>query len=329
MVNYGLVRTLFKLLLILLLLAALAGGGLFYFFGPVTKESQPEVFIVPKDQNVIDVVLKLKEQNLIKNKEAFGLLYMFFAKTGQVLPGGYRLNKNMNALQIMNKITQKPDLVWVVIREGLRKEQIAMVLAEALGWSDKQKGLWIDQETTGNPDYLEGVYFPDTYLIPVEETGTDIAKRMMANFNEKMAPLFPQFAAKDIKWTTGLKIASLIQREAGGTSDMPIIAGVIWNRLDKGMKLEIDATLQYVKGEVNGNWWSHVDPVDKRLDSPFNTYLNKGLPPMPIANPGLPAIEAALNPAETDCLFYLHDADRQIHCARTYAEHLENIKKYL
>ncbi len=323
-----------KILLIFLFLILLLVGGVLYFFGPVSGKDSPLIFTVSEDQNKLDVVLKLKDQNLIKSSGAFLFVLNIFFGDKKIIPGGYRLNQNMNTWQIVNKITQKPDLVWVVIREGLRKEQIAIILAEKLGWDENKKKQWLEVDTEQDPDYLEGVYFPDTYLLPVEETGTDIAKRMIANFNEKMMLLFPKFAAADIKWTTGVKIASLIQREAGGIADMPIISGVIWNRLDKGMRLEIDATLQYIKGPstssgLNGNWWSHVDPVDKKIDSPFNTYMNKGLPPTPIANPGLEAIEAALNPAQTDCLFYLHDVNREIHCSKTYEEHKENIKKYL
>lgn len=318
-----------KLILILLFLVTVLLGMVWYFFGPVINKDEPVVLTVAEDENKIDAVLKLKQQNLIRNGGLFLLVLNFAAGDRSIKAGGYKLNHQMNAWQLIKKITDNPDLIWVTIREGLRKEQIAEILKEALGWSDKQKQIWVDEQTTGKPEYVEGVYFPDTYLIPTDESGADIAKRMIANFNEKMKPLFPQFVQKDIKWTTGLKIASLIQREAGGTSDMPLISGIIWNRLDKGMRLEIDATLQYAKGEVNSQWWSHVDPEDKQIDSPFNTYLNKGLPPSPICNPGLAAIEAALNPAETDCLFYLHDKGRQIHCAKTYTEHLENIKKYL
>ncbi len=327
-------KPLIRLLTVFVFLVCLFFGLLFYFFAPVENKDQKIIFTVGKDQNKLDAILSLKEQKLIRNVGAFSLLLSLIKGESKISPGGYRLNTNMNAWQVLNKITNKPDLVWVTVREGLRKEQIAQVLAEALGWTDKQKGLWLDQNTNDKPEYFEGVYFPDTYLIPIDESGKDISQRFINRFNEKMAPLFSEFAAKDILWTTGVKIASLIQREAGGTSDMRIISGVIWNRLNKGMKLEIDATMQYTRGPSTSsgqasNWWGPVDIKEKLVDSPYNTYLYKGLPPHPICNPGLPAIEAALNPAETDCLYYLHDRARQIHCSKTYAEHLENIKKYL
>jgi UPF0755 protein len=132
-----------------------------------------------------------------------------------------------------------------------------------------------------------------------------------------------------VKWTTAIKIASLVQREAAGESDMPLIAGIIWNRLLQGMPLAIDATIQYAKGGTDDDYWTPLVKGDTKMDSLYNTYLHKGLPPTPIANPGLPAILAVLNPAKTDCLYYLHDSSGTIHCAATYAEHQKNIEKYL
>ena len=131
-------------------------------------------------------------------------------------------------------------------------------------------------------------------------------------------------------WTTGLRLASVVQREAAGKEDMPLVAGILWNRLLKGMKLEVDSTVQYARGKTDKCWWAPIKPGDiTEIDSPYNTYKYKGLPPHPIDNPGIDAIEAVLNPTETDCLYYLHDNNGQIHCAKTYEEHKANIEKYL
>ena len=236
----------------------------------------------------------------------------------------------MNAWQIADKITENPDLKWITFPEGLRKEQIGERLQKLLGWNEEELEKWNNTYTAMSFDNSEGVYFPDTYLIPVKESGLEIANRMIRRFNEATKSQLKEFAKKDILWTTGIKIASLIQREAGGKDDMALISGVLWNRLEKGQKLEIDATIQYAKGKVGDRWWSRVISSDiKTIDSPYNTYKYKGLPPHPIANPGINAINAVLNPEETDCFFYLHDQNRQIHCAVTYKEHLENIEKYL
>ncbi len=211
-----------------------------------------------------------------------------------------------------------------------RKEQVGEKLAEILGWNQEKLNKWNTIYTNTKPEYFEGVYYPDTYLIPLDEPGPEVAARLINRFSEKTSSLVDEFAAKNIKWTTGLKIASLIAREAAGTRDMKLISGIIWNRLNKGMPLQIDATMQYTLGKnENGSWWGSIDLEEKQSDSPYNSYKNKGLPPTPICSPNINAIEAALNPEETDCLFYLHDAFKEIHCAKTYEEHKANIKKYL
>jgi len=235
----------------------------------------------------------------------------------------------MYVWQILQKILGSPDLIWIVIPEGIRKEQIGEILSEKLKWNNNEMTKWNEAYADTKPDYIEGVYYPDTYLIPKDEKGNDIVVRMINRFNEKMDPLLTDFAVKNIKWTTGVKIASLIQREAAGSQDMPLISGIIWNRLEQGMKLQIDATMQYTKGKINNKWWGTIDLTEKTVDSPYNTYLYKGLPPTPICNPGIIAIEAALNPQDTDCLYYLHDENKQIHCAKTYEQHKININKYL
>lgn len=322
-------KIILRLLIIVIFLAGAGAGSWWWFLGPVEKESNPVVFTIAKKATGTEIALELKDRNLIKNSGAFSFLFNQFSKNKEVLAGGYKLDKNMNAWQILQRITSSPDLIWLTVPEGWRKEQIGEALARALDWSKEEENKWDNIYTTSKPEYVEGVYFPDTYLIPRDEPGQQIAQRFINRFNEKFAPYLDQFTQKNIRWTTGLKIASLIQREAGGSDDMPIISGIIWNRLDKGMRLEIDATMQYTRGKNQGGWWGSIDLAEKKADSPFNTYLYKGLPPRPICNPGLAAIEAALNPAETDCLFYLHDADGQIHCAKTYEEHKQNISNYL
>jgi len=299
-------------------------------FGSVEDSKQVNVFVVPQDTANFNVAETLQNQKFIKNAGAFQFLLNTFSGGAEIKPGGYRLAQNMNAWQVMKKITGKFDLTWVTISFCPRKEQVGEKLASVLGWSPDELTKWNTVYTDTKPEYFEGVYYPDTYLLPLDESGAQIAERFISRFNEKFAPLADEFSAKNIKWTTGLKIASLIAREAAGTKDMKLISGIIWNRLDKGMQLQIDATMQYTLGKnASGSWWGNIDIAQKKSNSPYNSYLNKGLPPTPICSPNIDAIEAALNPEPTDCLYYLHDVYKEIHCAKTYKEHLANIDKYL
>lgn len=274
------------------------------------------------------VAENLEEQGLISDKTAF--IKAFNAKDGESIePGGYKLSTGINQSKIIETLGNKPYMKWAVIPEGLRKEEVAQLLTTTLGWTQAQRDKWIGTYTAMKFDYIEGVYFPDTYLIPVDEDPLKVAERFQSKFNEKFAAYLPEFNQQNIKWTTGLTFASIVQREAANKADMPLIAGILWNRLEADMALNVDATLQYVRGDTGKGWWAPLALADKKLESPYNTYLNKGLPPHPISNPGISAIEATLNPVKTDCLYYLHDKDHVAHCAKTYAEHQENIEKYL
>lgn len=305
--------------------------SVFYYLlsAPNPSSKEKSVFIVPAGKTNDEAIKDLQAQGFIRSISAFKYLHQY-SKFGNVFPGGYYLSKNMPSWEVAAKIyTHTPDLEWFTFPEGMRKEQIGETLARELHWDTTELDKWNTEYTTSSPDYIEGVYFPDTYLIPVKESGSDIARRMINRFNEKFAGYPGKFSQADILWTTGLRLASVIQREAGGKDDMPLISGILWNRLLKKMKLEVDATVQYARGKTSAGWWAPVKPSDMKIDSPYNTYLNIGLPPHPICNPGMDAIDAALHPEQTTCLFYLHDANRQIHCADTYAEHLKNIDKYL
>ncbi len=320
------------------ILLAIIGAGVFKYvtlFSAPQRQAALEQFTVAIGNNDTNqVAQQLKVQGFIRSELGFKIA--FFGLTGTnsicldcIQPGAYKISKAMDVWQIAKILKQEPYMKWVIIPEGLRKEQIAEILAGVLGWNDQQKSDWINKFTAMEYDHVEGVYFPDTYLIPTAETPLDVAQRFINKFNEKFASYADKFTAANIKWTTALKIASIIQRETANQADMPLIAGIIWNRLNIGMKLEIDATVQYARGNTGDGWWAPITVADKKIDSPYNTYLYKGLTPHPISNPGVDAIDAVLNSAETDCLYYLHDPNKQIHCAKTYEEHLANIEKYL
>src|SRR3990167_5270476 len=183
----------------------------------------------------------------------------------------------MDAWKLAHTVTSEPTMKWITIPEGLRKEEIGERLAKALHWSDEEMDKWNKTYTAMQFDYVEGVYFPDTYLIPVNENGLDTAKRMINSFNERFPGYPEKFAEKDILCTTGLKVASIIQREAAGKEDMAIISGIIWNRLSNDQPLEIDATIQYARGRADSGWWSPIKASDvDNIESTYNTYKNTG-----------------------------------------------------
>ncbi len=222
-----------------------------------------------------------------------------------------------------------PSVRIVRLSDGLRKEEVAHIVGDKLGWNDSQRKQFINSPLAVAESSVsgEGYFFPKSYLILRSDSPEAVGQMMFSEFNTQVKTLAKPKTTRIINQDTAVKIASIIQRESGGKSDMRLISGIIWNRIFKGMKLQMDATLQYAKG-TSTNWWPTVLSTDKKIDSPYNTYMYSSLPPSPIDSPGLDAISAAYNPQTTSCLFYLHDKKGVIHCSATYQGHLNNIAKY-
>jgi len=283
------------------------------------------IFIVYPNSNLEKIVADLKKEGILVNDFYF-YWQLLASGTTQIQPGGYAVDKPMDPIILSQILTSEPDLLWITIPEGLRKEEIAFKIAEVLNWNEDQIKRFIIYNNN-NQDYKEGVYFPDTYLIPKNEEPEKTAQRLINKFQEKISPFNEELTNQNISWLTVLKLASIIQREAGSEKEMSLISGILWNRLDSNMNLEVDSSLQYIKG-TKDNWWPQVTPQDKQLDSPYNTFKYKGLPPTPISNPGLKAIKAAIYPQNTNCLFYFHK-DNIIYCSKTYKEHQQKIEEIL
>lgn len=341
-----------KLFLFAFTIALIISGIWFYSqFASSHKEAEEERYVVKLDTSEGQTVDDLKEKGFIKNKAVFGYvldfvcwqektcLQVFVSPQGEtqsrIEAGAYMISKSMNAYRLAKTLVAGPYQKWVIIPPGKRKEQVALILQKTLGWPFGVAGIFTDLAE-------EGYLYPDTYLIDTDADPQQVVQKLIANFNEKFdAELQKKLLEQDVRNDTAIKIASLIERESGGSEDKPIIAGIIWNRLEKKMKLEIDATVQYAiaseklianSEKLNENFvfWEFLPSnTVRKVDSPFNTYLNKGLPPGPICSPSIESIKAVTNPAETDALYYLHSPDKQIHIAKTYKEHRENIIKYL
>ena len=219
---------------------------------------------------------------------------------------------------------------FVSITPGMRKEQAANAFAKTLGWNAKQKKEFLTASPYSSLPLPEGSFSPGIYVITHGTTPLAVQALVNERFSENILSRYGPETARVVPLDQTLTIASLIEREANGPDDMRIISGIIWNRLFINMHLQIDATLQYAKANASAanNWWPRPLPVDRFIVSPYNTYLNKGLPPTPIANPSVASVLAALNPRDTSCLFYFHDAARQFHCTDTYTEHVALLKKY-
>lgn len=223
-----------------------------------------------------------------------------------------------------------PDGRFVNITPGMRKEQVANAFGSALGWNAAQKKQFLTPTAYSSLPLAEGSFSPGIYIIDKDTTPLVAQALVNQRFSQDILAHYGTTTAQVVPLNEALTIASLIQREAAGADDMRTISGIIWNRLFIGMNLQIDATVQYAKANTAAatSWWPEVLPSNLSIKSPYNTYLHPGLPPTPIANPSVASVLAALNPVQTSCLFYFHDAAGGFHCSDTYAEHVALLKKY-
>lgn len=294
---------------------------------PVNPGSVENVtVIIPKGASSSTVARLLYEKKLIADAQIFALYARQQDLNSVLQPGSYELSPGMSAEEILAVIKAGAKDVWVTIPEGLRVEEVASIFAQKkLPEFDETQFLALAAKN-------EGRLFPDTYLVPKLVTAEQVFDVLNNTFHTKVEQaLATEIEASGKTLEEILVIASLVQREGRSKRDMAMIAGILDNRLKIGMKLDIDATLSYLRGfdPVAKSWWSAPHPSLKQSVSPFNTYMVAGLPPAPIANPGLDAIEATLQPTQSEYLFYLHAPDGQAYYAQTLAQHNANIDRYL
>ncbi len=220
---------------------------------------------------------------------------------------------------------------FVTINAGFRKEQVAEAFAKKLEWNNAQKKEFLTPFTNSELPLSEGSFFSGLYSVEMGTTPKEVQALVNQRFSEQVLSHYGTSTAQVVPLDQALIVASLIQRETTGTDGMRLISGILWNRLFANMRLQVDATLQYAEANNNSknkNWWPSVEPADKFIKSPYNTYMNAGLPPTPIASPSVAAILAALNPIKTDCLYYFNDKTGKFHCSATYNEHKKLIRQY-
>lgn len=220
----------------------------------------------------------------------------------------------------------------LVIQSGERSEEIVSHFTKILGWNTTEQKEFLARLANEVPELPDGKLYPGTYIVEKDAAPETVAITIADRFNAEVRSRYSDDVEDILPLRDALIIASLIEREAYDFEDMRYISGVIWNRLFIDMRLQIDATMQYAKATNKKsatlkNWWEVPVPADKTIKSAYNTYKITGLPPGPISNPSIDAIIAALNPRDTDCLFYFHDEDGSFHCSVTYEEHVANLKK--
>jgi len=290
-------------------------------------------FTVHSRDSAREVARELKQAGLIRSPRAFRLAASWRDGWRRVRTGDYALRRDMSACDILRLLESGAVMEeWITVPEGFTVWQMAqLVEAKGLGSSDaflRAVGALGDFQA-GFPlpaDSLEGYLFPDTYRVGLApEAPRKLAKMMLARFDEVVwRGLFGGSAAHS-SLHDAITLASLVEAEAKAAAERPLIAAVLRNRLQRGMKLECDATVQYALGP--GNHKGRLTYADLVTPSPYNTYLHAGLPPGPINSPGRASIAAALHPADVPYLFYVARPDGTHIFSRTYEEHLRAVAR--
>ncbi|MBP2027604.1 UPF0755 protein [Acetoanaerobium pronyense] len=336
-------KTLLKAIVVVILLIGIAiVGTLFYYnsmISPVDETSTEGLIVeIPQGSSLRKASSILHSNNLIKNERVF-LLYAKLNEKESIKAGRYSISKSNSTHEILDILNKGAIAIdnKITIPEGYEVRNIAQTL-EAAGILSADEFI----ETANNvelfkKDYnflssesilsLEGYLFPDTYYINNDMDSEDIIRLMLNRFENiyKSNQVEDRLLEKNITLNEFITMASIVEREAVLQEERPVIAGVFYKRLSINMPLQSCATVQYIIKERK----PILSIADTKIESPYNTYINSGLPPAPIASPGLNSMLATLEPEETDFIFFVARGDGGHEFSKTYDEHLKAKKKYL
>ncbi len=303
------------------------------FYGPNEFAGmQDKYFTISKGQTFASVVDSLQSQGFVRSKEWFVFVSKALGGAERVQVGRYKFASGVSNADLFTSLRDGRGvvLIAVTIPEGLRSQQQARIFARAIGidsarFASLAYNADFVREMGFSSHSLEGYLFPQTYSLYWQTDEREIIKSMVRQFRKVYSDSL-QARAKGFGWTTNqvMTFASIVQGESRLVAEMSTIAGVYHNRLKKGMKLQADPTIQFfIEGGPRRVLYS-----DLRMENPYNTYLNKGLPPGPVNSPGETAILATLFPQKHNYLFFVADGSGGHRFTTTYAEHMRFVRQY-
>ena len=301
----------------------------YFLISPAGFDKKEEIFIVEKGSGLRTVAAELERRRLIKGKNLFMLWVFLKGSTGDIKAGEYSLNQSMPPVRIFHILTSGAVRTYpLTIPEGLTAEQIADILAKK-NLVNKMEFISLVREKTLAASYridgpsLEGYLFPDTYLMSKGMGARELIDLMVNRFwdvfNDLMRGQKTSMPVLEI-----VTLASIVEKETGLAEERPVIASVFLNRLKKRMRLESDPTVIYGLQGFDGN----LKRKDLHVRNPYNTYINFGLPPGPIANPGRESLMAVISPVKTDYLYFVSRNDGSHHFSASLKEHNRAVVRY-
>jgi len=334
------------LIIIFSIIAAVVLGGLYFWNQislPPSASDAEVIFAISKGQGVKEIAADLKERELIRSNFWFETYVFLDDSQSNFIAGSYLLKENMNIKEIVGVLTSGTTAgeKVITILEGWRVIEIADYLDEkgVVGKNDFVAAASVADSRNIIPNKiydfladkpddmgLEGYLFPDTYRVYEDSTSAEIITKMLDNFEVKFTEQMKIDAQKgNVSIFEIITLASIIEKEVRTDDDRKIVAGIFYDRINLGVALQSDATVNYVTGK------SELQPSasDLEVDNLYNTYKYRGLPPSPISNPSISAITAAIYPDKSDYFYFLNKSDGTTIFSNTYEEHLANKEKYL
>lgn len=280
-----------------------------------------EPIVIESGATARDIAAILSEKRVVKSETLLYYTLLLFHDPADIKASTYIFPEPLPTYEIARRLNEgdfDTDLIRFTHIEGERANQIAKRAATILPAFNYERFI-----ATAEP--LEGKLFPETYFIPITFTDEDLLALLLETFETQIAPLQEQIAATPYSLNEIITLASIIEREANTLESKQLVASVLLNRMEIGMPLQADASIEYILDKP----LSELTADDLKIDSLYNTYTHTGLPPTPIGNPGLEAITAVISPTSSPYFYYLTDEEGEFHFAETYNEHLTNIERYL
>lgn len=307
-------------------------------------------FTINAGMGAFEIAVALQEAELLNDRELFLNYIRYHGLDGRLVAGSYRIDPSWNIPELATALTQTtPQEIELRFLAGWRLEEMGNYLAvttpgniradQFLALAQRRVPL----DLSGYPFLaslpaeatLEGFLFPDSYAVPVEADARYLVEMMLANFDRRVTPAMRQaYGAQGLTVFEAVILASIVEREAVVAAERPLMGSVFLNRVNLGMRLDADPTIQYALGyqPETGSWWkSPLFQADLGIESPYNTYRRIGLPPGPIANPSLASLQAIAEPAQTDYLFFVLDCQAAVpgthNFSLTYEQHLQYVQR--
>jgi UPF0755 protein len=280
-----------------------------------------ETITIPPGSGVRTVVNLLEQKHVVQSHILLYAVIYWYHDPKSIKASTYRFTEPLDVYAVAQKLVTGDfvsNLVHFTHPEGERATDIAEHAKSVLSNFDTTAFLQLAIP-------LEGKLFPDTYLVPPDFSAADLVKTMSEAYEKNVAPLRPLIASSTLTENQAITLASIIEREANSPESMKMVSGILQNRLKIGMALQTDASIEYILNKP----LKDLTAKDLEIDSPYNTYTHKELPPTPICNPGLTAITAVVEPTTSDYLYYITDSTGNFHYAKTFEEHRMNVARYL